>query len=209
MAQTQFTDYIFKSRQIILEILKSQGYDTNDYDNFSIHEVHSMLQTKQLDILLLHPVSKKKTYIKYHLAKTLRLANIQEYIDDLFQLENILDEKDDLIIITKDEPNETLNRNLVDIWEQEKKYIRIIGIKRLQFNILNHQLVPLHTIIKDSDKIESILEKYNIKNPHEDLPDISRFSPVSLMIGIRPGEICEIDRDSKTAINSKFYRICI
>jgi len=39
-------------------------------------------------------------------------------------------------------------------------------------------------------------------------PTISRFDPVSQVLGIRPGELFEIERSSKTAINTKFYRIC-
>jgi len=211
MSQTAFTDSIYKSRKIILEILESQGYDINDYKDFNIHEIHSMLQTKQLDLLLNNSVAKKKTYIKYHLAKTLRINNIQEFIDDLYNLEKILSEKDDLIIIIKDEPNETLNRYLKDIWEHDNLYIRIISIKRLQFNILKHELVPPHSILKDQDEIDKFIKEYNINinNINNEIPDISRFSPVALMIGIRPGEICKIQRDSKTAINSLFYRICI
>ena len=40
------------------------------------------------------------------------------------------------------------------------------------------------------------------------IPGISRFSPVSQVLGIRPGQLCEIVRPSKTSITSKFYRIC-
>ena len=43
--------------------------------------------------------------------------------------------------------------------------------------------------------------KFNIKD-NSQMPGISRFSPVSLAIGIRPGEICEILRKSKTAISA-------
>jgi DNA-directed RNA polymerase subunit H len=211
MSQNTLTDSIYKSRVTILEILESQGYDISDYKDFSIHEVHTMIQTKQLDLLINNPKTQKKVYIKYHLAKTLRQNNIQEYIEDLYNLEKILSEKDDLIIIIKDEPNETLNRNLVDIWEHEKIYIRIINIKRLQFNILNHNLVPKHSILNDSKEIDEFIKKYNIdiQKINKEIPDISRFSPVALMIGIRPGEICKIERDSKTAIDCLFYRICI
>lgn len=211
MSQTAQTDLIYKSRKTILDILESQGHDVNDYKDFNIHEIHSMLQTKQLDLLINNPVTKQKTYIKYHLAKTLRINNIQEFVDDLYNLEKLLTEKDDLIIISKDEPNDTLNRFLKDIWEHENLYIRIINIKRLQFNILNHELVPPHSILKNQDEIDQLIKNYNINinNIKKEIPDISRFSPVALMIGIRPGEICKIQRDSKTAINSLFYRICI
>jgi len=211
MSQNTFTDMIYKSRKIILEILESQGFDINDYKDFDIHEVHSMINSKQLDLLLHNPNTDKKNYIKYHLGKTLRPNNIQEYIEDLYNLEKILTTKDDIIIITKEEPNETLIRYLVDIWENEQIFVRIIALKRLQFNILKHTLVPPHEIMTDEKEIEEFIKKYNIdkKNISKALPDISRFSPVSLVLGIRPYQICKISRDSKTAINSEFYRICL
>ena len=40
-------------------------------------------------------------------------------------------------------------------------------------------------------------------------PDISRFDPVAQAIGIRPGQVCEIIRPSKTAISAPYYRICM
>ena len=43
---------IYKSRKTILELMKKQNYNTGDYDNFSINEVNTMFQNKQLDILL-------------------------------------------------------------------------------------------------------------------------------------------------------------
>ena len=211
MSQNTFTDMIYKSRKIILEILESQGFDINDYKDFDIHEVHSMINSKQLDLLLNNPTTDKKNYIKYHLGKTLRPNNIQEYIEDLYHLEKILTTKDDVIIITKEEPNETLIRYLVDIWENEQIFVRIIALKRLQFNILKHTLVPPHEIMTDEKEIEEFIKKYNIdkKKLSKSLPDISRFSPVALVLGIRPYQICKISRDSKTAINSNFYRICL
>ena len=208
MTQNITTEVIYKSRKYILEILEEQGYNINDYKDFSIHEIHAMHQSKQLDLLLTRTEpNNKKTYIKYHLAKTLRQNNIYEYIDDLYNLENILNHNDDLIIIIKDEPNETLIRFLKDIWEQDKIYIRIFNIKRLQFNILKHSLVPKHIILNDKE-IKEFKTLYNIKYDSM-IPDISRFSPVGLAIGIRPGEICKIERYSKTAIDSLFYRICV
>ena len=35
----------------------------------------------------------------------------------------------------------------------------------------------------------------------DNIPNISRFDPVAQVIGIRPGEYCEIIRPSKTGIN--------
>ena len=205
MAQSGHIVQIFKSRENILQLLKKQGYNVDNYSGVSINEVHSMFQEKQMDMLV-ESNEGKKAYIKYHLAKRLTAPNIYEYIEDLFNLEAVLKKSDDLIIIIKDEPNDSLIKILKNIWEREKVFITVFNIERLQFNILNHILVPEHIVLKDSE-MESVKNKYHIKHDKQ-IPDISRFSPVALALGIRPGQMCKIIRPSRTAINSNFYRIC-
>jgi DNA-directed RNA polymerase subunit H (RpoH/RPB5) len=207
MSQSSHIDEIYKSRKTIVSLLKRQGYDINNYNEFSIHEVHTMFQTKQLDMLFKKEDGSKKAYVKYHLAKSLRPVNIYEYVDDLFNLEEVLKKSDDLIIIMKDEPNETIQKTLKNIWEQDGIFITIFNIKRLQFNILNHTLVPPHYVLSDEDA-KNIKLKYNILSD-EQIPDISRFSPVAQAIGLRPGQLCHIVRPSKIAVTSDFYRICL
>jgi len=193
--------------------MDKQGYNIDDYSNFSINEVNSMKQNNQLDMLLEKKEEnsstkrKNKIYIRFYLTKMIRPANIQEMIDDLFNLEEILTKEDTLFIITKDEMNETIISELKHIWEKDGIFIVIENIKRLQYNILNHSLVPEHTIISDKD-VDEIMKKYNIKNKIE-FPDISRFDPVARVIGMRPGNVCKIIRPSKTAITTDYYRVCI
>jgi DNA-directed RNA polymerase subunit H (RpoH/RPB5) len=205
---------VYKARKTILDLMDKQGYNTEDYSNFSINEVNSMKQNNQLDILLekksggsgdLNP--KRKIYIRFYLTKMIRPANIQEMIDDLFNLEEILTKEDTLFIISKDEMNETIINELKHIWESDGIFVVIENIKRLQYNILNHILVPEHVIIHDKE-VEEVMKKYNIKNKME-IPDISRFDPVARVIGLRPGDVCKITRPSKTAITTNYYRICI
>ena len=103
--------------------------------------------------------------------------------------------------------NETIINELKHIWEKDGIFIVIENIKRLQFNILKHVLVPQHIIIDDKE-VEEVMKKYNIKNKME-FPDISRFDPVARVIGLRPGDVCRIIRPSKTAITTEYYRVCI
>jgi DNA-directed RNA polymerase subunit H (RpoH/RPB5) len=206
MAQSGHIIQFYKSRINILDILKSQGYNISNYEGSGINEVNSMFNTTQLDMLLTKNDESKKVYIKYHLAKTLSHTNISEYIDDLYNLETVLTKKDDLIIIMKDEPNESLIKILKNIWEQDHIYINVFNIKRLQFNILKHELVPPHSVLTKEEAIK-MKEKFNITEDSQ-LPDISRFGPVAQAICIRPGEICKIQRSSCSAITSDFYRIC-
>lgn len=204
---------VYTSRNIILDLMGKQGYNIEDYGNFSVNEVNSMKQNNQLDMLLEKkeedPVTKRKNkiYIRYYLGKTIRPSNLQEMIDDLFNLEEILKKDDTLFIIIKDEINETLTNELKHIWESDGIFIVIENIKRLQFNILDHDLVPEHTIVPESEVLK-IMKKYNITDKIQ-FPDISRFDPVARAIGLRPGQLCHIVRPSKTAIKADYYRICI
>tara|TARA_Y100000389_G_C17442044_1_gene509214 strand:- start:1412 stop:2050 length:639 start_codon:yes stop_codon:yes gene_type:complete len=199
---------IFKSRNILLSQLKEQNFNVSEYENINIMEIAVMIDKEQLDMLIQHNTDDKKCYIKYFTGKSLRIGNITDFIDDLFVQEEILNKKtDDLIIIVKDEPNDTLIRNLKDLWEQNKYFIRVISRKRLQFNILEHEYVPQH-IIMSQDDVDELFKSKNILHTSH-LPEISRFDPVSLVIGIRPGQVCKIIRNSRTAINSNYYRICV
>ena len=204
---------VYTSRNIILDLMGKQGYNIEDYSNFSINEVNSMKQNNQLDMLLEkkeeNPVTKRKNkiYIRYYLGKTIRPSNLQEMIDDLFNLEEILKKEDTLFIIIKDEINETLTNELKHIWETDGIFIVIENIKRLQFNILEHEIQPKFDIVPES-KVVEIMQKYNITDKIQ-FPDISRFDPVSRAIGLRPGQLCHISRPSKTAIKADYYRICI
>ena len=197
---------IYNSRKMIIDLLEAQKYDVSQYKDFGINDVNTLLQTKQMDMLLKKTTADKSVYVKYHLAKSLRPVNIYEYIEDLFTLEEVLTKKDDIIVIMKDEPNDTIRKTLTDIWEKEGIFIIVINIKRLQYNILNHQLVPEH-IVLTAEEASEVKRKYNIHDDSQ-IPDISRFSPVSQVIGLRPGELCRIYRPSKTAIKAEFYRIC-
>jgi len=202
---------IYKSRNILLELMASQGYNVIDNNEFSVNEINAMFTNKQLDMILekedKDKNEKKKIYIRYYLAKTLRPQNIQEMVDDLFYVEEILTKQDTLFIVTNDDANETLTNLLKHIFEHDGIFIVIQSLKRLQFNILKHVLVPPHRILSKSEEIV-IKERYNIMDTTQ-LPELSRFDPVAQSIGIRPGEICEIIRPSKTAISAYYYRVCV
>jgi len=203
---------IYQSRNVLLEQFGKQGYEITDYAGFSVNEVNTMKLNNQLDMLLTIKDTQKKevvrkTYVRFYLTKALRPANLQEMIDDLFNVEEILTKNDTLFIVVKDEVNDTLVSKIRHIWESDKIFIIIQPLKRLQYNILNHVLVPPHRIMSNQEVLK-INERYNIMTDAQ-FPDISRFDPVAQAIGIRPGEVCEIIRPSKTAIIAPYYRICM
>lgn len=193
---------IFKSRNNLLEILEMRNFNISDYSGFSLNEIHTLVSNQQLDMIF---ENNYKIYVKYFIEKMLRPNNLHDIIEDLFHIEEMLKPNDELIIIIKDEPNETLQKLQSSIFINEGLFINIININRLQFNILKHILVPPHRILNDDEK-ELIIKKYNILE--DNIPAISRFDPVAQVIGLRPNQYCEIIRPSKTSITSLFYRIC-
>jgi DNA-directed RNA polymerase subunit H len=199
---------IYKSRKTLIELMKSQNYNVDEYELFSINEINIKYQNKQLDMLLEKNTENNKTkiYIRYYFGKSLR-SQIQDIIDDLFNLSVVLTKKDTLLIIVKENVNDILMQDLKHIWEQDGIFIIIQNISSLQFNILNHVLVPQHRILDESE-VSTIKQKYNVVD-NTQFPEISRFDPVACAIGIRPGEICEITRPSKVAIEAYYYRICV
>jgi DNA-directed RNA polymerase subunit H (RpoH/RPB5) len=212
--QSERINQIYKSRETILNLLLEQGFVVDNYIGFKKNEVDTMYQTKQLDMLVKTADGgdggdanlSRKTYVKYHLEKSLRPVNLYEYIDDLFNLEEVLKKTDNLLIIMNDEPNETTLKTLRNIWEQDNVFIILFNINRLQYNVTEIALVPKHTVLnqKEADEVKV---KYNIQEDSQ-IPGISRFDPVAQAIGMRPGDLCRIIRPSKTAVNTLFYRVC-
>jgi len=198
---------IYNSRNNVLEILSELKYDINDYKAFNINEIDAMYNNNQLDMILNHNDG-RKIFIKYYLkSKQMKKNDLDDIIEDLYQIENILEKKDTLIIITEDEPNETITAKVKYLFDQDNIFIVMHNIKRLQFNILKHTLVPTCSILNQVDT-ENLKKTYNLKTLSQ-LPEISRFDPQALAICLRPGEVCKYERKSVTAMNTIYYRICV
>jgi|TARA_B110000914_G_C15460862_1_gene445788 DNA-directed RNA polymerase subunit H len=206
---SQTISKLFSSRKIILDLAKKRGYDVEDYENFTINEIQILKENKQLDMLLekVEEGETKKIYYKYHLVNKLRGPHVQDYIEDLYQIEEILSFDDNLVIVTKDEPNPTLKNLLRMEFTQNKYYVNVYNYHNYLYNVLNNDLVPDHTIISDERKKE-LAQEYNIISESQ-WPEISRFDPTALAIGLRPGQVAEINRKSPTALETKYYRLCV
>lgn len=200
---------IYKSRKTILEILeKHQGYDTSDYSEFSINEIDTMYNNNQLDMLVTNESANTKTYVKYFLdSKQIRPQNLDDIIEDLFMVENILTKNDTLAIITEDEPNETIVARMKYLYDKDGIFVVIHNISRLQFNILNHALVPSMRILNPEEQGE-MMQKFNMKNISQ-FPEIGRFDPQALAMSMRPGQVGMFERDSITALKTEYYRVCV
>ena len=116
---------LYKSRRNILDILNTLEYNINDYNGFSINEIDAMYVNSQLDLLVTHTENGKKVYVKYFTtAKQIRPANLEQIIEDLYVIDQVLTKNDTLIIITEDEPNDTIITNWNIVWFQIPRFCR-------------------------------------------------------------------------------------
>lgn len=199
---------LYKSRLTIIDQLNELDYNVEAYEDFSINEIDAMNNSSQLDMLVTHRKNGKKIYIKYNLnAKQLNAQTVDNVIEDLYSIDMVLTKEDTLMIITDTEPNETILTKIRYLYDHSGIFVIINNINRLQYNLLKHILVPKSRILGDTET-EELKKTYNILNLSQ-LPEISRFDPHALAICLRPGQVCEFIRDSATAMNAKYYRVCL
>jgi DNA-directed RNA polymerase subunit H (RpoH/RPB5) len=203
---------IYKSRNTILKHMNRIKYNVVDYEEFSINEIDVMFANSQLDMLLNHVENKTKVYIKYYFwlkqtTKQIRPQNLDNIIDDLYHIDEVLSVNDTLIVIIDEEPNETIINRMKYLYEKDGIFVVIHNIKRLQFDIFEHVMIPKVELmtIEEIDQLKTTL---NLKSLTL-LPEISRFDPLALAMNLRPLQVIKIIRSSPTALTSDFYRICI
>jgi DNA-directed RNA polymerase subunit H (RpoH/RPB5) len=195
---------VFQAREILLNVLSVQGFEVADYKGDALTTINSMVKNQKLDLFCKHTTEDRKLFVKYCNTK----PNIPTIVDDFFNGDPaILTKQDNLMLITN-EPyvNDSTIKILEAFWANHGYFIVVLPLKVLQYNILEHQLVPKHTALSEEDK-QAFLTKLNLTEAQ--LPEISRFDPVALLLGLRPGTLCHIERNSSTALKEHYYRICI
>jgi len=152
--------------------------------------------------------------------------NKKSFIDRIKKLyeSNLIQQTDSIIVILNDSISESVIQinNTINIMLQEDEInmdhldtklkqdhfrnIYIFDIKSLLFNILNHEFVPNHEVIRDKVEINKIYEDNNCDE--NKLPIILKNDPVAKLKLCVPGDIVKITRTSKTTGKYIYYRIC-
>jgi DNA-directed RNA polymerase subunit H (RpoH/RPB5) len=211
MASNNLILKLHKSRVNLLKQCESLGYNVSEHMDVSNLEVDKLYVNNKLDMIIEND-KKNKIYIKYSFPtdkknNTFTKKDLDNVKDELFDVENTLTKSDILIIVVDDEPNDSLITRMKYLYEQEGVFIVIHNIKRLQYNVLEHSLVPESTILSD-DELKELMVKYNIRDLSQ-IPEVSRFDPQSLAICLRPGQVCKYTRKSVTSLEHEYYRVCV
>ena len=226
---------IYKSRSVILEMLQARNCDVSSYEGQTRDELNILYQqhgskgnseVDTLDIIVprkgVEPESTEssgeeevdiqlkdyKIMVKYLTNNKVRNQNIINCIDEIYEKE-IIDSNDVLVIITRDKVTyqgvlkEYVNR----LYYRDGKYVQILWLNHLLFNITKHDLVPNYRIMLDTEK-KNLIKKLYIEDENE-LPFILITDPVARFYGVRVGQVCEIIHNNDTNGKNKFYRLCV
>jgi len=87
-------------------------------------------------------------------------------------------------------------------------YLQLFHLPDLMRNVTKHVLVPKHSKISDED-FQKYATRHKFTIRKEELAKIFSTDPVAMFIGLKPLEICKIERISTTTGMSDFFRICI
>ena len=86
------------------------------------------------------------------------------------------------------------------------KQIQILDINSLTNNLLEHDLVPKHEVIRNKTDINKILQDCNANILQ--LPIILKNDIISKLIRLSPGDLCRITRNNNKCGINYFYRVC-
>lgn len=203
---------IIKSRPIILEMIKSRGYNIDKYSNYSIKEIEVMINSMPSKISIeLSPLDMSfnkddgNLIVKYITNAKVRASNISSLIYEM--VEEKLQSNDTLVLLVNDNvSSDSLTEIINNFQLKQKKFIQIFNIESLMFNITEHVLVPHHEIMNQTETA-NIMSKYNIQNLLQ-LPLILQSDPVAKFIGAKRGDIVKITKPSETAGEYVNYRLC-
>lgn len=223
-----FIRRLYTARATLLSQLASQGHMVEYLQSSSPADVDRQFQDKELNFVVSgttpgSPVEAGDVHVRFHIDKALRHVHIGTLVEEFEKSDKFgdkdgfLPERDTIMLISKDIPNDSVKAAVSSAWAQKGIYIVVRGMAELQFNVLTHRDVPYHQKLKGVDDpnvkdpwAKKLLKKlYNKNGDGKDiLPGISRFDPVSKALLLRPGQVCMIIRPSPSAGYYMYYRRC-
>lgn len=226
---SQFVEKVFRSRQVLLDILRERGYDTTGAEKYGPEEIRQALvatsEGHALEVTLnaregeTPPTPTVRIYIflqrlKQKLAGFLKSLESngpesQEGQRDPDKLGSPVDPAKTSVICLINEPVVAVfNQASVGVWAKRNLRLSFFFIDSTQMNPLKYYLVPPHEIIpkEEHDALMKSLfvtqkSQFPLIRYHED--------PITRVIGATPGDIIKITRPSPSAGEYIVYRVCV
>jgi DNA-directed RNA polymerase subunit H (RpoH/RPB5) len=205
-------DKVFASRRILIEMFEYRGYDASTYKQFTKEELQVLMNNNELNMLVEHKTQDRTLYVHYlelsnNTVNTKQIKTVLETLDVESNKSVIKKNTDTVIFVFPDVVSDTSKKLGNEFFDNTGIYIQMFCIKNLMFNVLKHDMVPIHTIMSNEDYVKKVKIPHKIIKPSV-LPPILRTDPAAMFIGLKPKEICEVLRPSETAGLSSYYRYC-
>lgn len=196
------SNHIYRSFNIIKEMLTDQGIDIDLLNNISKHELDVI--HRQSDNIFQIVVNDHMKII-YYLNSKFKFADLKKYLQSK-EDESIEKHKmTDMLIVFKDKINSFNPRN---IEEFENLNLQVFLMKELLFNISKHRLVPKHEVVRDDAEVVRLVEHYNLKSKLQ-FPIILKTDPMARYLNVQSGDLVKVTRVSPSAGETILYRCCV
>ena len=110
-----------------------------------------------------------------------------------------------LVIVTMSKPSAAVLRV---VKAHAKDRVQFFWIWHLQNDWTTHRYSMPHRIL-NQDEATTLIKRYKLTNPAEQLPSIDSQDYQARVLGAIPGDILEIQRHSDVAGPSLYYRYCV
>ena len=211
-------DILYRSRKVVLEILKEDGYDTTQYEQFGPWDIEAMVSGGQTALTMdlkktpaameQNPNATQRCLVMYSLQKLKqRLATFLGSLrsDITPPIDHATTE---VVVILLEDVADVFHAAALNSWlSQEKLRIRFFKAHNLLFDPRTHELVPLHTKLPASEHAALMKDNYLKKSQlpfikfHEDM--------IGRIMGLVPGDIVKITRPSPSSGTYETYRVCM
>lgn len=144
--------------------------------------------------------------VLYLMNEKFKLSDFKKITPEIGKKYNLL------FIVLKENLTENNKNSMHTVLEEIAYEYQIFNIKELQTNITKHILQPKFEIIKDSEEIKSVYQKYGLiieDKLKQSFPFILKIDPISKYYGLKPGNLLKIIKNSETSGEYISYRVCV
>jgi DNA-directed RNA polymerase subunit H (RpoH/RPB5) len=220
MEQISVQDILIRSRSTILDLLEGRGYDTTPYRKLvGVDLVKLMGEPRALRMNVRHKQQEKNAIVEYTFANIKQQIGSGKFVNDLLKeessdesdLTNINPETTEVIIIYMpkniSEDMESYDKASLEALNKYNLRIQFFPMTRIVNNPLKHMLQPKFEVVPKEEH-EAIKKEWYCRS-------ISQFpliryhhDMVARCLGLVPGDIVKITRNSYSAGDYMLYRTC-
>jgi DNA-directed RNA polymerase subunit H len=226
----QYIEKVFRSRQVLLDILHERGYDVTGASKYGPEEIREALAAtpngKALEFTvkaregMTPPTPSVRVYIFLQRLKQ-KLPGFISSLDtpvgatvdagsrQADKLGSPVDPAQTTVVCLINEPVvPVFNVASVTAWNKRNLRLSFFYIDSFQMNPLTHYLVPPHEIVP-KEQHEGLMKTLYVTQKAQ-VPLIRYHEdPITRVIGAIPGDILKITRPSPSAGEYTVYRVCV